>query len=146
MEYNPARIIGFLGLIALGISAIIGVGLIALRIQGVTELGPFGVFSLFSALVLGVSGISLLSLGITFNYLVALFHQRPVVQTSFGEVILGPSVNRHFGWFGLLTVVTGLSLGVISLFLGLQGWEMGRLWLWLLGSALFVLVGIQLFL
>jgi hypothetical protein len=37
-------------------------------------------------------------------------------------------------------------LGAISLFLGLQGWEITRLWLWLLGSALFLLVGAQLLL
>ena len=40
----------------------------------------------------------------------------------------------------------GLALGGISLYLGLQGWEIERLWLWLLGSAMFGLVGIQLFL
>jgi hypothetical protein len=35
---------------------------------------------------------------------------------------------------------------VASLFLGLNGWAITRLWLWLLGSALFVLVGVQLML
>ncbi|HUV12055.1 MAG TPA: glycosyltransferase family 2 protein, partial [Acidobacteriota bacterium] len=31
-----------------------------------------------------------------------------------------------------------------SLWLGLNGWDISRLWLWLLGSALFVVVGLQL--
>ena len=34
----------------------------------------------------------------------------------------------------------------MSLYLGVAGWEITRLWLWLLGSALFVLVGVQLML
>jgi hypothetical protein len=61
-------------------------------------------------------------------------------------MVLGPSVDRHFGWFGVLTFLSGLVLGGISLFLGVQGWEIARIWLWLLGSAMFCLVGMQLFL
>ncbi len=146
LEYNPARLLSFLGLLGLSFSAIVGAGLIILRLQGVTELGPWGVFVLFGALVIAVSGISLISLGITFNYLVALFHRREVLQSSFTERFLGPSVDRHFGWFGVLVLTIGLILGGVSLYLGLEGWEIARLWLWLLGSAMFCLVGIQLFL
>lgn len=35
-------------------------------------------------------------------------------------------------------------VGGVSLALGLRGWEITRLWFWLLGSALLVLVGLQL--
>jgi hypothetical protein len=54
--------------------------------------------------------------------------------------------ERHFGWIGLGLGVGGAVLGLVSLFLGLRGWEITRLWLWLLGSALFVLVGVQMLL
>jgi len=37
-----------------------------------------------------------------------------------------------------------LGVGGVSLALGVSGWAMDRLWLYLLGSALLVLVGVQL--
>ena len=118
----------------------------ALRLQGVTELGPVGVFFLYSALVLAVTGVSVISLGITFNYLVALFHGKPIFQTSFGKAIFGPNLDRHFGWLGFVVAMGGAVIGAGSLYLGLSGWEIARLWLWMLGSALFLVVGIQLIL
>ena len=38
----------------------------------------------------------------------------------------------------------GLVLGIVSVVLGVSGWGIARLWLYLLGSAMFILVGIQL--
>ena len=35
-------------------------------------------------------------------------------------------------------------MALVSLGLGLNGWDIARLWLWLLGSALFAVVGLQL--
>jgi hypothetical protein len=35
-------------------------------------------------------------------------------------------------------------LGTLSLVLGIRGWEIARLWLYLMGSAMFLLVGVQL--
>ena len=90
LEYNPARVLGFLGLLGLLLSAIVGAGTCHVRLRGVTELGPWGVFLLFTALVMAVAGISLISLGITFNYLVALFHQRPIMQGSLKPVCWDP--------------------------------------------------------
>jgi glycosyltransferase involved in cell wall biosynthesis len=152
LEYNPVRVLGLVGLVALGIAGLIGLALVALRLQGVTHLGPWGVFSVFSGLVLGVAGVSIFSLGATFNYLVALFHSQPVQQGLLGRPILqprsgqvfDPSLDRHFGWLGTLTALGGTGLAGVSLALGLRGWEIARLWLWLLGSALLILVGLQL--
>ena len=146
LEYNPAGILSFLGFLALSSSIAVGSGLVALRLQGVTELGPVGVFFLYSALVLAVTGVSVISLGITFNYLVALFHGKPIFQTSFGKAIFGPNLDRHFGWLGFVVAMGGAVIGAGSLYLGLSGWEIARLWLWMLGSALFLVVGIQLIL
>ncbi len=41
-------------------------------------------------------------------------------------------------------MLAGLVLGVVSLGLGIGGWEISRLWLYLLGSAMLFLVGVQL--
>ena len=93
---------------------------------------------------MGVSGVSLFSLGAMFNYLVSLFHKRPVRQGLFGKPIFTPSLDHHFGWMGLLVALGGMFLGGVSFSLGLRGWDVTRLWLYLLGSALLVLVGLQL--
>ena len=45
---------------------------------------------------------------------------------------------------GLASTVAGLGVAAVSVALGLQGWEIARLWLYLMGSAMLVLVGVQL--
>lgn len=144
LEYNPVRLLGLIGLAALGIAGLVALGLVLLRLQGTASLGPWGVFSVFSALVLAVAGVSIFSLGATFNYLVSLFHKQPVRRGLFGRPIFDPPLDRHFGWMGVLAASGGTALGGISLTLGLQGWDITRLWLWLLGSALLSLIGLQL--
>jgi hypothetical protein len=42
------------------------------------------------------------------------------------------------------STLMGLGVGLISLALGVQGWQIGRLWFYLLTSALLFLAGIQL--
>ena len=41
-------------------------------------------------------------------------------------------------------MLLGAGLGVVSVILGLNGWAIARLWLYLLGSAMLFLVGVQL--
>ena len=45
---------------------------------------------------------------------------------------------------GILSIVVGLAIGLVSLSLGISGWEIERLWFYLLGSALIFLAGVQL--
>jgi hypothetical protein len=54
-------------------------------------------------------------------------------------------LDRNFWWMGLVGIFLGLLVGIASLILGIQGWEMARIWLYLLGSAMMILVGVQLF-
>ena len=144
LTYNPVRIFGLIGLAGIGLSLFLLLGLVVTRLSGVTTIGPWGVVALFTALVAAVTGISIFSLGVTFNYLIVLFVKRPVRQGLFGKPIFKTPLDRHFGWMGLLSLGAGLILGVISLALGVNGWEMARIWLYLLGSALAILVGVQL--
>jgi len=143
MGYNPGRVLALAGATLAGLGALAGLGLVALRLGGITQLSPWGVAAAFAALIGGVAGISLVNLGITFNYLVSLFHQVPVQQGLFGRPIF-PRFDRHFGWLGLAVGGLGAALGAAALGLGFGGIEIQRLWLWLLGSALFQLTGLQL--
>jgi glycosyltransferase involved in cell wall biosynthesis len=145
LTYNPVRILGILGLASLSLTALIGLALIITRLSGVTSLGPWGVVALFIALVAAVSGVNLFALGVTFNYLVSLFYKRPIRQGLFGKPLFKTPLDRQFWWMGLLTAALGLVLGIVSLVLGLSGWEIARLWIYMMGSAMLFLIGTQLF-
>lgn len=142
--YNPVRILGLLGLGGVGLTTLIFLGFVAARLRGITAVGPWGVAALFVALISAVAGINLFALGATFNYLVSLFYKKPIRQGLFGKPIFKTPLDRQFGWMGTLAVLFGAAIGLTSLVLGIQGWEIQRIWFYLLGSALTFLVGLQL--
>jgi glycosyltransferase involved in cell wall biosynthesis len=144
LSYNPVRILGLLGLGGLGIASLVFLWILYVRLHGVTTLNPWGVAALFLALVSTVTGVNLFALGITFNYLVALFYKKPIQQGLFGKPIFKTPLDKQFGWMGLMAIVAGLVIGVTALGLGVQGWEIKRLWFYMVGSALIFLVGVQL--
>lgn len=144
LTYNPVRVLGIIGLVGILLALVVAAALVVARLQGVTELGAWGVAALYAAMVAGITGISLFALGSTFNYLVSLFYKEPIRQGLFGKPIFNPSLDHYFGWFGLAALVVGILLGGVSTLLGVNGWEISRLWLYLLGSAMFILVGVQL--
>jgi len=144
LSYNPVRILGLLGLGGLGIASIVFLWILYVRLHGVTTLNPWGVAALFLALISTVTGVNLFALGITFNYLVALFYKNPIRQGLFGKPIFKTPLDKQFGWMGLLAILAGLTIMVVALALGIRGWEIGRLWFYMVGSALIFLVGVQL--
>lgn len=144
LSYNPVRVLGGIGLGGVAVAALVGIGLVLARLVGVTALGPFGVAAVFTALVAAVGGVSLFGLGATFNYLLALHRGEPIRYGIFGTPLFARPLERHFGWAGLLAGGAGTALATASLALGLSGWPIDRLWLYLVGSALLILVGVQL--
>ena len=133
-----------IGLAGILFALAVAVALIVARMSGVTTLGPWGVTALYAAMVLGVTGISIFALGSTFNYLVSLFYKQPIRQGLFGRPIFDPSLDHYFGWIGSAAFLVGILLGGVSILLGVNGWDIARLWLYLLGSAMFILVGVQM--
>ena len=144
MNYNPVRILGGVGLALAAVSGLIALILVGMRLAGITRLGPWGVAGTFAAVVLGIVGVDLFALGATFNYLVSLFHRRPVRQGLFARPLFRTPLDRHFWWLGLLGTLAGLGLGVASFVLGLSGWPIERLWLYLLAGTMLMVVGVQL--
>jgi glycosyltransferase involved in cell wall biosynthesis len=144
LSYNPVRILGLIGLSGLLVTALVGLGIVVVRLQGTTTIGPLGVAALFAALVSGVGGLSVFSLGVLSNYLVSLFYDKPIRQGLFGKPIFNPPLDRHFGWMGALAILIGLVVAGVSLGMGVSGWDIGRLWFYFLSSAMFILLGIQL--
>ena len=144
LSYNPVRIFGMIGSIGIGIAALVFLGFVIARLQGVTSLGAWGVVALFLALISSIAGTNIFALGVTFNYLVSLFYKKPIRQGLFGKPIFKSPLDKHFGWMGMIAVVLGLAIALVSLALGVQGWNIERLWFYLLGSAMLFLAGIQL--
>ena len=145
MSYNPVRILGLIGLAGIGAAVLVFFGLLVARLNGITTLGPWGVFALFFALVSSIAGLNFFALGVTFNYLVSLFYKKPIRQGLFGKPIFKTPLDKQFGWMGGVSVLVGVVIAIIALTLGINGWEIGRLWFYLLGSAMLFLAGIQLF-
>jgi hypothetical protein len=133
-----------LGLVGVATAVAVFIGLIFARLSGTTELGPWGVVALFAALVFGVIGISIFALGVTFNYLVSMFYKRPIRQGLFGKPILKTPIDHHFGWMGSTSFVIGLITAIVSVTLSLSGWDITRLWFYMLTSAMMMLVGMEL--
>ena len=144
LNYNPVRILGGIGIGLFALACLIAGVLVGMRVAGITTLGPWGVAGTFAATLLSVTGVALFALGATFNYLVSLFHKSPVRQGLFGKPIFNPPLEHHFGWIGLVMIGAGMALGIASLALGLGGWPIARLWLYLLAGAMLALVGLQL--
>lgn len=144
MMYNPVRILGLIGIGGILVALVAGIALVIARLSGVTSLGPWGVAGLFLAAISAVTGVSLYALGVTFNRLVRIFNRREIPrQGIFGGLIFRTSPDRHFWWMGLLSFVGGLLLGLVSLGLSFGGWDTTRLWLYLLVSAMAILIGVQ---
>ncbi len=144
LSYNPVRILGFLGLGGLGIAGIVFMWILYVRSQGVTTLAPWGVAALFLALISTVTGVNLVALGIAFNYLVALFYKKPIRQGLFGKPIFKNPLDRQFGWMGLAGIFAGPVIALAALIIGADSWAIGRLWFYMVCSALIFLVGVQL--
>jgi len=144
LTYNPARPLGGVGFGLFCLGAVIALVFVGLRLSGVTTLGPWGVAGIFAAMLLGLMGFDLFALGATFNYLVALFNKDVVQKGLFGRPIFDPPLDRHFGWMGLAAIGGGLVLGIVGLILGLSGWHIERLWLYLTAGAMLVVMGVQL--
>jgi glycosyltransferase involved in cell wall biosynthesis len=144
LSYNPVRILGVMGLGGLGIAGLVFLWILYLRSNGVLTLEPWGVAILFLALISAVTGVNLIALGTTFNYLVSLFYKKPIRQGLFGKPIFKTPLDKQFGWIGLVSIFAGLATGLISPALAVGGWDIGRLWFYMVCSALLFLVGIQL--
>ncbi|WP_448592661.1 glycosyltransferase family 2 protein [Thermoflexus hugenholtzii] len=139
MTYNPVRVFGMagFGLIIAGA----GLGLSALLWPG---SGGWPFPRLFAAVVLGALGGHLFAVGTLFNYLVSLFHKRPIRQGLFGRPLFRQPLERRFLPLGLLSVAAGLVLYGWAAMAGLTAPPFPAPWFVPAVSALTVLMGVDL--
>lgn len=144
LSYNPVRILGLMGLAGVAFAALVAALLVVLRLSGVTQLGSLGIFAVFGALVLGVTGVSLFSLGAMFNHLVSLFQKRIVQSGLFGRRVFDPPLETHFGTLGAIAAAVGGISAVVLLIAAVSGGTLEQMWLWMIASAMLTLIGVQL--
>jgi hypothetical protein len=143
LSYNPVRVLGGVSLTLIALSALITM-YVAARWAGQAVIATGHVHALAAAAVMGATGVSLFSLGAMFNYLVSLFHKRPVRQGLFGRPIFVPPLDHHFGWLGGVSIALGLTMAGVTFVGTLDGWPAPWTWVVLLVASLLVIVGVQL--
>jgi hypothetical protein len=94
--------------------------------------------------VLGALGAHLFAVGTLFNYLVSLFHKRPIRQGLFGRPLFRQPLERRFLPLGLLSVAAGLILYGWAAMAGLTAPPFPAPWFVPAVSALTVLMGVDL--
>ncbi|WP_322798255.1 glycosyltransferase family 2 protein [Thermoflexus sp.] len=139
MTYNPARVFGMAGFglawlsLALGASAVLWPG---------PTGWPFP--RLFAAVVLAAIGLHLFAVGTLFNYIVSLFHKRPIRQSLFGRPLFRRPLEHRFLPMGLLSVAIGVGLYGWAVWARLTAPPFPAPWFVPAVSALTVLMGMDL--
>jgi hypothetical protein len=135
---------GGLGIVLGAVALLLALALIVDWFASNLWLGRLAPFAAFAMLAIGIMAVTIFSFGIMFSYLIAIFTHKPVRRGMFGRIIFDPPLDYSFGRVGLATAGAGLMLSLIVLVIVWLGTPLGELWLWLLLSALLVVVGAQL--
>jgi len=105
LTYNPARIFGLIG------TGLVGLGFLSTMWRTLSrskaKREDSQLVSWFVGLVLGSAGVNIFSIGTVFNYLVSLFHKRPIRQGVFGQPLFRKPLEGYFGWVGLGSIIVG---------------------------------------
>lgn len=145
LTYNPTRIFGLVGF-GLWVA-----GIFSAMWRTITR-SPAArkdsqLVSWFAGLVMSAAGTSIFATGTLFNYLVSLFHKRPVRQGLFGRPLFNKPLENHFGWMGILSMAGGALFYAVDVW---RRWNTPRRedvapWFVPATSTVMVLTGIQLF-
>jgi len=145
LTYNPARIFGLVGVSLVGLGALSTLWRTLSRSKAKREDSQL--VSWFVGLVLGSAGVNIFSIGAVFNYLVSLFHKRPIRQGVFGKPLFNKPLEKHFGWFGLGSMLLGGLIYSLSVW---RRWDRSKRkpevapWFAPASSTILVLTGLQL--
>ncbi len=145
LTYNPTRIFGLVGL-GLWVSGILA-SLWRTITRSPATRKDSQLVSWFVGLVMASAGTSIFAIGTLFNYLVSLFHKRPIRQGLFGRPLFHKPLENYFGWLGIGAVLGGVIFYVLDVW---RRWNTSRRddvapWFVPATSTVFVLTGIQLF-
>ena len=98
--YNPVRLLGALSLVAVVLAALALLPWLMAVGNGVQDRGAYANL-LFVAMTLAIVAVNLFSIGTVFNYIVSLFHHRPIRQGLFGRPVFRRPLEHRFGTTGV---------------------------------------------
>jgi glycosyltransferase involved in cell wall biosynthesis len=138
--YNPVRLLGALSLGAVGLAALAILPWLIAISNGIEDRSAYANL-LFVAMTLAIVAVNLFSIGTVFNYIVSLFHRRPIRQGLFGRPMFRQPLEYRFGVIGIGLFLIGILMFVAAIVVP-TGPEPA--WFLLVPSAMFVMTGIQL--
>lgn len=138
--YNPVRLLGGLAIVAMILAIIAILPWVSAYSSGVQDRSAYTSF-VFAAMIGIITAVNLFSMGTAFNWIVGLFHRRPVRQGLFGRPIFNKPLEMKFGTIGAVLIVFGTLLFVVGIIAAKGGTPE---WILLVPSAMFVITGVQL--
>jgi len=137
--YNPVRLLGGLSVIAVLLAGLLLLPWLLAINNGVQDRSAYTPL-LIAAMTGVIVAVNLFSIGTAFNWVVGLFHRRPIRQGLFGRPIFNKPMEMKFGTMGALMLAVGAFLFIVALFAG----RTEPAWHLLIPSAMFVMTGVQL--
>ncbi len=138
--YNPVRLLGGLAIIAMLLAILALIPWVIAYTSGVQDRSSYTYF-VFIAMMGIIAAVNLFSMGTAFNWIVSLFHRRPIRQGLFGRPLFKKPFEMKFGTIGAILIAFGVVLFIAALIAGRGG---APEWVLLVPSAMFVITGIQL--
>ncbi len=139
--YNPVRLMGGLSVGAVVLAILALIPWLNAVANGVDDRSGFANL-LFIAMTLAIVAVNLFSIGTIFNYIVSLFHRRPIRQGLFGRPVFRRPLEQRFGLAGGSLLVVGILMFIAAALYSNNNAEPA--WFLLVPSAMFVMTGIQL--
>ncbi len=138
-SYNPVRMLGALSVVAVVLAVLLALPWLAAVTGGVVDRSGYAPL-LLAAMTGVIVAVNLFSIGTAFNYVVGLFHRRPIRQGLFGRPIFNKPLEMKFGTIGAGLILVGAILFIVALIVG----KTETAWYLLLPSAMLVMTGVQL--
>jgi glycosyltransferase involved in cell wall biosynthesis len=137
--YNPVRLLGGLSIGAVVLAVLVMLPWLSAYSSGVDDRSAYTAL-IFVAMTFLIVAVNLFSIGTVFNYIVSMFHRRPVRQGLFGRPMFRKPLEQRFGSLGGLLILLGLVLFIAAILAN----SVEPAWPLLVLSAMFVMTGIQL--
>ncbi len=138
--YNPVRLLGGLAIVAMVLALLALIPWFSAYSSGVQDRSGYTYFVLIAMIGI-ITAVNLFSMGTAFNWIVGLFHRRPVRQGMFGRPIFNKPLEMKFGTIGAALIVFGAALFILAIITGRNG---NPEWVMLVPGAMFVITGVQL--
>jgi glycosyltransferase involved in cell wall biosynthesis len=137
--YNPVRLLGALSIVAVLLAGLLLLPWLGALSSGIEDRSAYTGL-LLGAMTLVLASVNLFSIGTVFNYIVSLFHHRPIRQGLFGRPMFRRPLEQRFGHIGILLLAVGVAVFVA----GIIRDSLQPAWYLLVPGVMFFMTGIQL--